>query len=103
MSNQLQKSFQEQFLDELLLDAGFSEDDNLQLLKEDLQPVLQERIMTHIYKELNDAQRHEVTKLLDANKIDELDKYLKGTISNFDEFLMEIYAQFEDEYLENMA
>ncbi|MCF7834828.1 hypothetical protein K9M48_02110 [Candidatus Gracilibacteria bacterium] len=103
MTNQIQKNFQEEFLDELLDSAGFSDDDNLELLKEDLRPLLQQRIMGSIYKELNQEQRDDVTDLLDNNKINELDEYLRNTISAYDEFLMEIYSNFEDEYLENMA
>lgn len=98
----MQKDFQDQFLDELLVNAGFEEDEDLDLLKEDLRPLLQERIMMHIYQELKENEVDTVTKFLEDNKIDELDNYVRDIIPNFDEFLMEIYAQFEDEYLENM-
>lgn len=102
MTNKIGKPFQEQFLDELLVEAGFEKTDNLDLLKEDLRPLLQERIMMHIYQELNDEQVNNVTKLLDEDKIDEVDTYVRNIIEDFDDFLMEIYTQFEDEYLENM-
>jgi hypothetical protein len=39
---------------------------------------------------------------LENSKFNELNDYLKSIIVNFDDFLMEIYSQFEDEYLENM-
>lgn len=74
----------------------------MDLLKEDLRPLLQERIMMHIYQELDEEQTKQVTAFLDEDKIDELDAYVRENIPTFDDFLMEIYAQFEDEYLENM-
>lgn len=98
----MKTDFQEKFLDELLIKAGFQEDDALDFLKEDLRPLVQERVNMHIYQELNDEQSNKVTELLEKNEIDEVDAYIRGIIPNYDEFLMEIYAQFEDEYLENM-
>lgn len=96
------QNFQEQFLDELLLEAWFTADDNLDLLKEDLRPILQERVAMSIYKELNQEQQDTVTSLLDENKTVELNEYLESTIADYHEKLMEIYAEFEEEYLENM-
>jgi hypothetical protein len=40
--------------------------------------------------------------LLDHKKIDELNEYLENSIADYHEKMMEIYADFEDEYLENM-
>lgn len=98
----MQQNFQDQFLDELLIKAGFEQDDDLDLIKEDLIPILQERINMHIYQAINEEQTKKITELLDENKIDEANTYIQNAIPNYDEFLMEIYAQFEDEYLENM-
>lgn len=98
----MKQDFQDQFLDELLIKAGFEEDDDLDLIKEDLIPILQERINMHIYQTINEEQTQKITELLDENKIDEANTYIQSILPNYDEFLMEIYAQFEDEYLENM-
>lgn len=96
----ISKTFQEKFLDELIKKAWFSED-SASLLKEDLRPILEERIMLYIYKELEESQADKVTKLFNAEKYDEINKFLRKCIPNYDDFIMEIYAQFEDEYLEN--
>ena len=93
-------NFQETFLDDLLSQAGF-EEDAIWLLKEDLRPILQERVVLSIVNELNEEDREHFLDLLDAEKFEELNTYLKSTIPNYEEFLMEVYAQFEDEYLEN--
>ncbi len=98
----MKQDFQDQFLDELLIKAGFEQDDDLDLIKEDLIPILQERINMHIYQAINEEQTQKITELLDENKIDEANTYIQSILPNYDEFLMEIYAQFEDEYLENM-
>lgn len=96
----ISKNFQEQFLDELIEKAWFAEDAGY-LLKEDLRPILQERIMLYIYKELDEKGVEKVSSLLNQKKYEELDVFLSSVIPNFDDFIMEIYAQFEEEYLEN--
>jgi len=102
MTNQINKSFQDQFLDELLLEAGFTTDDNLDLLKEELKPLLQERITMSIYNQLDQEQKDTVTEMLDHNQLDELNEYLEKIIPDYQEKMMEVYADFEEEYLENM-
>jgi hypothetical protein len=97
----LTPSFQEQFLDQLLADAGFEVED-FSLLKDDLRPVLQERVIMHMYSQLDTAQVDTVWWFLNSKDYNGLNSYLKIVIPNFDEFMMEIYAQFEDEYLEDM-
>ena len=92
-------SFQEQFLNELVKQAGFSPDEAV-LIKDDIRPILQERIMLFIYRELDDESVNMVTTLLEQEKYDELTGYLNTVIPNFDDFMMETYAQFEDEYLD---
>ena len=98
----ISKSFQEEFLDDLIQEAWF-DSENADLLKEDLRPILQERIMLYIYKEIQDNEDDVdmVTRLLDQEKYEELTARLKLIIPDFEDFLYEIYAQFEDEYLEN--
>lgn len=101
MENKISKTFQEQFLDELIQKAWF-DSENVDLLKEDLRPILQERIMLYIYKEIQNNQNDVdmVTRLLNEEKYEELTARLKLIIPDFDDFINEVYAQFEDEYLE---
>lgn len=101
-NNRVSKSFQEEFLNDLVKQAGFTPDEWV-LIKEDLRPILQERIMLYIYKELDEEQIDQVGKFFEQNKYDELTEFLKEIIPNFDDFISEIYAQFEDEYLENFS
>ena len=99
-NNKVSKEFQEEFLDDLVKQAGFTPDEWV-LIKEDLRPILQERIMLSIYRELDEKQTEQVWKFFEQDKYEELTEFLKKTIPNFDDFISEIYAIFEDEYLEN--
>ena len=101
-NNKVSKNFQEEFLDDLVKQAGFSPNEWV-LIKEDLRPILQERIMLSIYRELDEKQTEKVWKFFEQDKYEELTEFLKKAIPNFDDFISEIYAQFEDEYLENFA
>lgn len=97
--NNISNNFQEKFLDELVKQAGFEAEDS-DLIKEDLRPILQERIMLSIYSVLNEEQIDQVWKYFEQEKYSELTEFLKWIIPNFDDFINEVYAQFEDEYLE---
>lgn len=97
----MKQNFQDQFLNELLIKAGFETTDDMKLLKADLLPLLQERINLHIYQELDKSQSDRLTQLLNDNKTLEAESYIRSVIPHYDSFLMEIYSQFEDEYLEN--
>jgi hypothetical protein len=57
--NNISNNFQEEFLDELVKQAGFEAEDS-DLIKDDLRPILQERIMLSIYSVLNEAQIDQV-------------------------------------------
>lgn len=98
--NKISKSFQEEFLDDLVKQAGFTPEE-WELIKGDLRPILQERIMLQLYKSLPQEQVDKVWKFFEQEKYSELTNFLKKFIPNLEEFLMEIYAEFEDEYLEN--
>lgn len=102
MENMVSKSFQEEFLDELVQKAWFNTE-NADLLKDDLRPILQERIMLFIYKEVQDNSNDVdmVTNLLNQERYEELTARLQLIIPDFEDFINEIYAEFEDEYLEN--
>ena len=88
---------QEQFLNDTLVMAGFDpKEDDFEVLKEDMRPILDEYIELNLYKFLNDEQKSEYNKLEDKN----LD-FFKDRISNFDAILTELYTNWQKEYLEN--
>ena len=88
---------QEQFLNDTLVMAGFDpKEDDFEMLKEDIRPILGEYIELNLYKFLNDQEKSEYDRLEDKN----LD-FFKDRLSNFDNILAELYMNWQKEYLEN--
>ena len=88
---------QEQFLNDTLVMAGFNpEEDDFEVLKEDMRPILDEYIELNLYKFLNDQEKSEYDTLKDKNL-----KFFKDKISNFDNILAELYINWQKEYLGN--
>ena len=112
--NKIAKPFQESFLDELVKQAGFEENE-FDMIKDDLRPILQERIVLHIYRELSEEDWNKVSDFLEHEKYEELNAFLKEKIPNYEESngkidtvkLAEMLTKQgikiadEDEYLEN--
>ncbi len=90
---------QEQFLNDTLVMAGFNpKEDDFEMLKEDMRPILDEYIELNLYKFLNDEQKAEYDK---SRKEDLNLKFFEGRLSNFDAILAELYTNWQKEYLEN--
>ena len=88
---------QEQFLNDTLVMAGFNpNEDDFEMLKEDMRPILDEYIELNLYKFLNDKEKAEYDELEDKN----LD-FFKDRLSNFDNILAQLYMNWQKEYLEN--
>ena len=90
---------QEQFLNDTLVMAGFDpKEDDFEMLKEDMRPILDEYIELNLYKFLNDKEKAEYDKL----RKDDLNlDFFKNKLSNFDAILAELYMNWQKEYLEN--
>ena len=88
---------QEQFLNDTLIMAGFDpKEDDFEMLKEDMRPILDEYIELNLYKFLNDKEKSEYDKLEDKNL-----NFFKDRLSDFDAILAELYMNWQKEYLEN--
>jgi hypothetical protein len=99
----LEESHEEDFLNDLLLEAGFDpEEDDFDQLKAELEPVLMDRIMASVFEALSESQRQEVMKLFDAGKEAEALEKIEKLIPDYDNFLAEVFVNFHDEYLANM-
>ena len=89
--------WQEQFLNDTLVMAGFDpKEDDFELLKKDMRPILDEYIELNLYKFLNDQERTEYDRLKDKN----LD-FFKDRLVNFDNIVAQLYLIWQKEYLEN--
>ena len=65
----MQQLQDEDFIYNLLLEAGYSPDkDDFDVLKEEIEPLLMDKIISRVFEELSNEQRKEVMKLFDAKK-----------------------------------
>ena len=88
---------QEQFLNDTLVLAGFDpKEDDFELLKEDMRPILDEYIELNLYTFLDDKGKSEYDRL--ENK--SLD-FFKDRLSNFDNILAELYLNWQKKYLQD--
>ena len=99
----LAEAHEEDFLNDLLMQAGFNpEEDNFEELRDELEPILIDRIMVRVFEKLTEPQRKEVMKLFDAEKEAEALEKIEKLIPNYDEFLAGVFEEFQEEYLANM-
>ncbi|MDR0369307.1 MAG: DUF5663 domain-containing protein [Candidatus Peribacteria bacterium] len=94
-------------MDETLTLAGFdSKEDDFELLKEDLRPLLEERIILKIYQALpTDEDRSAFDEMMTSDEdvaSEVIDEFFTSRIPHFDDFMGEVYLEFQDEYLEVM-
>jgi len=90
------------FIETLLIKAYPDiEDSALDLLIEDVRPVLYDRVMTNLVQKMPEDKLQE---FLDITKKDysdkELQSFLQKTIKDYDSFIDKVYKDFEEMYLE---
>jgi hypothetical protein len=95
-------AFQDEFLTQMCKNAWIHDKDNIAMIKQEMLPVLQERIMLQIYGRLTPEQNEKLTALFVNGTSEAIVQYMHTAIPNYDAFLAEIYLQFEDEYLSLM-
>ncbi|MDR0608171.1 MAG: hypothetical protein LBG52_07740 [Candidatus Peribacteria bacterium] len=105
--NQPDRANDELLLDETLTLAGFNpKEDDFDLLKAELRPLLEERIILKIYQALpTEADRAEFDALMTSDTEvggDNVDTFFRSKIQHFDDFMGDIYAEFQKEYLDAM-
>lgn len=92
------------FLEQLILKANPDlDDEGLEMLIADAEPVLEERVFTNIISRLSESQRKEIIKLTDKKDYTswEAYKYLSKAIPNYEDFIRKVYENFEKMYKEN--
>ena len=93
----------ETFIEQLLIKADPEIDDEaLDLMVEDVKPVLIDWITTHLAKKLTDTQLQEFMKLIKKwASGDEIQIYLDNELPDYEEFINKVYDDFENMYLDN--
>ena len=96
----MQQINEEDFVYNLLLEAGYSPDeDDFDDLKEEIEPLLMDKIISRVFEELSNDQRKEIMKLFDAKKEAEALSKIEKMIPDYDNFLEEVFQEFAEEYL----
>jgi len=95
-----QQSYEEDFIYNLLIEAWYSPDkDDFESLKEEMEPLLMDKIISRVFEELSNDQRKEIMKLFDAKKEAEALEKIEKMIPDYDNFLEEVFQEFAEEYL----
>ncbi len=92
------------FLEQLILKTDPNiDDEGLEMLATDAEPVLEEWVFTNIISRLSESQRKEIIKITGKkNYISwEAYKYLSKAIPNYETFMKKVYENFEKMYKEN--
>jgi len=94
----------EDFLEQLILKANPDLDDaSIEMLVADAEPVLEERVFTNIVKKLSPEQRKQLITITEDDQYMSWKAYdfLKKEIPNYENFIENIYDEFEKMYLDN--
>mgnify|MGYP000223309749 CR=1 FL=1 len=94
----------DQYIQNLLKKAGFWDEDNLDLLTEEIKPVLIDTILTNAVNEMSPEDQQFSQHLFDSEaSADEIFQYIQDTVENFDEILFETLDEFEKNYLKAIS
>ena len=100
MINKMQQLQEDDFIYNLLIEAGYSpENDDFEALKEEIEPLLMDKIFSRVFEELSNDQRKEIMRLFDAKKEAEALGKIEKMIPDYDNFLEEVFQEFAEEYL----
>lgn len=91
------------FIDQLLLKAMPDiDDDALDLMKQDVESVLFDRVMTNLLSKLPEDKVQWFVDLIKKNSSEsEIQKYINESIPEYEDFIIKVYADFENNYLKN--
>ena len=97
------ENYEDDFIYNLLIEAGYSPDkDDFDSLKEEIEPLLMDKIISRVFEELSNDQRREIMKLFDAKKEAEALSKVEKMIPDYDNFLEEVFEEFAQEYLKTV-
>jgi len=96
-------AFQNRFLDNLIKKTSIPGEDGLEIRRQELLPVLQQRILLHIYKHLKESDRELLGSLLITNQIVASKNMIENKIPFLDNLIKNVFVEFEEEYVKLMA
>lgn len=86
----------------LLEEAGFTEEDNLEMLHDDLENALLDRLNAKIMEQIPDEKHDMAGELLHNEDSSAREAFVHMYIPEYDEFLEDVCDEFAEEYLESM-
>ena len=89
------------FIEQLIIKANPDlDDDAIDLMTEEIEPMIFDRVMTNIANKFTDDQAEKFMELVEK-KAPEKDiyDYLDKTIPNYEQFMANVYDEFEAIYL----
>lgn len=89
------------FIDQLIIKASPDMDDTgIDMLKDDIEPMVFDRVMTNIADKMTDDQAEWFMELVQKKSPEEeIYKYLNKIIPNYENFIEKVYNEFETMYL----
>ena len=97
------EKYENDFIFNLLIQAWYiPEKDDFESLKEEIEPLLMDKIISRVFEELSNEQRREIMKLFDAKKEGEALKKIEKMVPDYDNFLEEVFEEFAQEYLKTV-
>ena len=98
-----QNLFQEKFLDDTLILAWFNpNEDDFEVLKYDMRPILEEYLILNLYKILNEADRAEFNASKANHESLDEEGFFKSKIPDFQTVRDNLYSKWQAEYLNMM-
>ena len=91
----------DEFIEQLIIKAIPDVDEQeLEIMKEETEPVLYDRVITHIIDQVPEKERQWILDILETKWVtQEVADSLKSYIPNFSKFLDKVYDEFETMYL----
>jgi hypothetical protein len=93
----------EQYLDDLVTEAGFEEDDDKEMILEDLEPLLYDRMLSVLPGHMEGDTRAHALSLIEKEEYDAFFVYCETMIPDFDDVMTDILETFKAEYLESFV
>ncbi|MCX6822811.1 MAG: hypothetical protein NTX91_02320 [candidate division SR1 bacterium] len=93
------------FIEQLLFKAMPDIDDAaLEMMSDEVEPVLYDWVVTHLATKFNDEQMGTFADLIEKkSSYEEMYKFLEEAIPGYEEFIAKVYDDFEAKYLEDFA
>ena len=89
------------YLDNLLLEAGFDDPNQVEMMREELEPLLVDRLFTNLLARIPNEDHEEFMTAVETWTPENFDALCRKYVANYDEVMQNTLDEFANEYLEN--